>query len=66
MGPPQGHLHPKEVTAVKKWVTNIIVALVVGFAIFYVITNPTAAADAVKTVFGWLAAIPAFFSRLAS
>jgi hypothetical protein len=52
-----------------KWVKRIIVFLVVGFALFYLISNPQGAADAVRAIFGALArvfqAIIVFFRSLA-
>jgi hypothetical protein len=51
------------------WVKRFIVFLVVGFALFYLIAYPEAAADAVRTVFGGLAvvfrSILIFFESLA-
>jgi hypothetical protein len=52
------------------WVKRFIVFLVVGFALFYLISDPVAAADAVRTVFGGLAlvfhSILIFFESLAN
>ncbi|HET9780038.1 MAG TPA: hypothetical protein VFP81_12220 [Propionibacteriaceae bacterium] len=52
-----------------KWVKRIIVFLVVGFALFYLISQPQAAADAVRAIFGALArvfrSIIIFFQSLA-
>jgi hypothetical protein len=42
------------------WVRRIIAALIVGFFLFYLITQPVAAANAVTTVFG--AIVKAFHS----
>jgi hypothetical protein len=51
------------------WVKRFIVFLVVGFALFYLIAYPEAAANAVRTVFGGLAlvvrSILIFFQALA-
>ena len=51
------------------WVKRFIVFLVVGFAIFYLISQPEAAADAVRAIFGALArvfrSIIVFFESLA-
>jgi hypothetical protein len=51
------------------WVKRFIVFLVVGFALFYLIAHPEAAANAVRTVFGGLAlvfhSILIFFQSLA-
>ena len=51
------------------WVKGFIVFLVVGFALFYLIANPVAAANGVKAVFGGLAvvfrSILIFFQSLA-
>ena len=53
-----------------KWVTRFIVFLVVGFALFYLIAYPEAAANAVRAVAGGLAvvfrSILVFFQSLAS
>ncbi len=53
-----------------KWVKGFIVFLVVGFALFYLIAYPEAAANAVRTVAGGLAivfrSILIFFQSLAS
>ena len=52
-----------------KWVKGFIVFLVVGFALFYLIAYPEAAAGAVRTVAGGLAivfrSILIFFQSLA-
>jgi hypothetical protein len=52
-----------------KWVKRIIVFLVVGFALFYLIQQPQAAANAVRAIFGALArvfrSIIVFFQSLA-
>jgi hypothetical protein len=52
------------------WVKRFIVFLVVGFALFYLIAYPEAAANAVRAVFGGLAlvfrSILIFFQSLAS
>jgi hypothetical protein len=51
------------------WTRRVIVALVVGFFIFYLISQPEGAASAVRTVFNALAmafrAIVRFFTSLA-
>jgi hypothetical protein len=39
------------------WVKRFIVFLVVGFALFYLISDPVAAANAVRAVFGGLAIV---------
>jgi hypothetical protein len=39
------------------WVKRIIVFLVVGFALFYLIAQPEAAANAVQALFGALAKV---------
>jgi len=53
-----------------KWVRGFIVFLVVGFALFYLIAYPEAAADAVRAVAGGLAvvfhSVLVFFQSLAS
>jgi len=52
-----------------KWVKRFIIFLVVGFAIFYLISQPQAAADAVQALFAALArvfrSIIIFFQSLA-
>ncbi len=52
-----------------KWVKRFIIFLVVGFAIFYLISQPEAAADAVRAIFQALArvfhSIIVFFESLA-
>jgi hypothetical protein len=51
------------------WAKRVIVFLIVGFFLFYLISQPVAAAAAVQTVFGALAlafrSIIQFFSALA-
>jgi hypothetical protein len=51
------------------WVKRFIVFLVVGFALFYLISQPEAAADAVRAIFVALAmvfrSIIVFFQSLA-
>ena len=53
-----------------KWVKRIIVFLFVGFALFYLISNPESAANAVSAVFQALArvfqSIITFFQALAT
>lgn len=53
-----------------KWVKRIVLALVVVFAFFYMITRPEDAAGAVQgaidAVWGALQAVGRFFSSLAS
>jgi hypothetical protein len=52
------------------WVKRIIVFLAVGFFLFYLITEPVAAANAVRAVLGGLAvvfqSILIFFQALAN
>ena len=52
-----------------RWVKRFIVFLVVGFALFYLISQPEVAADAVRAIFGALArvfrSIIVFFQSLA-
>jgi hypothetical protein len=52
------------------WAKRILVALIVGFFIFYLISNPEGAAGAVRTVFAALGvafrAIVRFFTSLAA
>ena len=52
------------------WTKRVLVALIVGFFIFYLISQPEAAASAVRTVFNALAvafrAIVRFFTSLAA
>jgi Na+/H+ antiporter NhaD/arsenite permease-like protein len=51
------------------WVRKILLALLVGFVLFYLIQRPESAASAVQTVFGAIAAafraIVVFFNSLA-
>jgi hypothetical protein len=53
-----------------KWVRRIALALVVLFALFYLVTRPEDAANAVQgavdAVFGGAEAVGRFFSSLAS
>ena len=53
-----------------KWVKRFIVFLVVGFALFYLVAYPEAAADAVRAVAAGLAvvfrSVLIFFQALAS
>jgi hypothetical protein len=53
-----------------KWVKRIVVGLAVVFALFYLITRPEAAADAVQgafaAVFAGAEAVGRFFTSLAS
>ena len=52
-----------------KWVKRIIIFLIVGFALFYLIAQPRAAAEAVEALFGAIAkvfrSIIVFFQSLA-
>ena len=52
------------------WAKRILVFLIVAFFIFYLISNPSGAADAVQTVFNALGiafrAVVQFFSELAA
>ena len=61
--------HSKGIPYVK-WVKRILLAAVVVFAVFYVITRPTDAANIVQGAFGAVftatEAIGQFFSSLAS
>ena len=47
-----------------KWIKTILMALTVGFALFYLFTRPEAAAHAVKSFFGAFDAIGRFFVAL--
>jgi hypothetical protein len=53
-----------------KWVKRFVIFLVVGFALFYLIAHPEAAANAVRAVINALAvvfrSILIFFQALAS
>ncbi|MFL6047450.1 MAG: hypothetical protein ACJ72M_20370 [Propionibacteriaceae bacterium] len=40
-----------------RWVKGFIVFLVVGFFLFFLVSDPVAAADVVRTVFGGLALV---------
>ncbi|GAA1715482.1 hypothetical protein [Propioniferax innocua] len=48
------------------WVKKIVWALIIGFALFYLVTRPEDAANAVKGFFGAFGAIFRFFTALAS
>lgn len=48
-----------------KLAKRIFWALVIAFALFYLFTRPTDAADAVRQFFGIFTAIGTFFSSLA-
>ena len=52
-----------------RWVKGFIVFLIVGFFLFYLVSQPVAAANAVRAVFGGLArvfrSILVFFQALA-
>ena len=52
------------------WAKRVLVALLVGFFIFYLISNPEGAASAVRTVFAALGvafrAVVRFFTSLAA
>ena len=47
----------KDESSDMKWVKRIIVFLVVGFALFYLISQPEAAANAVEALFSALARV---------
>lgn len=49
-----------------KWVKTAVLVLVIGFALFYLFTQPEAAAGAVKAFFGAFGSIFRFFTSLAS
>ena len=40
-----------------RWVKGFIVFLIVGFFLFYLVSQPVAAANAVRAVFGGLAVV---------
>ncbi len=48
-----------------KQVKTIIWVLVIGFLLFYLVTNPEGAANAVRTVGSWIQSIFTFFASLA-
>ena len=52
------------------WTKRVLVFLVLGFFVFYLISNPEGAAGAVRTVFGALGvafrAVVQFFTSLAA
>ncbi len=48
-----------------KWIRTILIFLVVAFAIYYLYTQPEAAATFVKTIFGIFDSLGRFFSSLA-
>lgn len=47
------------------WAKKILWILVIGFALFYLITQPEAAAQAVRTFFGAFGSVYRFFAELA-
>ena len=51
------------------WARKVLVVLLVGFLLFYLVSRPESAADAVRTVFGAIGtafrAIVVFFNSLA-
>lgn len=47
-----------------KWIKTILLVLVVGFCVFKLLTQPEAAAAAVKKVFGAFDALGRFFTAL--
>lgn len=48
-----------------KHAKTILWFLVIGFLLFYLVTNPVGAADAVRTVGSWLQSVFTFFANLA-
>ena len=46
-------------------IKTIILVLVVGFALYYLVTNPEGAADYVRILGGWLQSVLQFFASLA-
>lgn len=50
----------------QKWIKTAVLVLVIGFALFYLFTQPEAAANAVKTFFGAFDSIFRFFAQLAA
>lgn len=48
-----------------KWIKTIVTFIIVAFAIFYLYTQPEAAAGFVKMVFGIFDSLGRFFSSLA-
>lgn len=48
-----------------KWIKSVLIFLVVAFAIYYLYTQPEAAAAFVKTIFGIFDSLGRFFSTLA-
>lgn len=48
-----------------KHIKNLFWILLIGFVLFYVVTNPDGAASAVHTFAGWVRSVFDFFSSLA-
>lgn len=48
-----------------KHAKTIIWVLVIGFLLFYLVSNPVGAASAVRTVGTWIQAVFTFFASLA-
>ena len=52
-----------------KWVKKVLLVLIIVFAVFYLVTRPNDAAQAVRGLFSWLSgavtAIFSFFTSLA-
>ncbi|WP_217634109.1 hypothetical protein [Raineyella antarctica] len=49
-----------------KWLRKVIVVMAIAFAVFYLFTNPTGAAAAVRGFFGLFGSIATFFTALAN
>lgn len=47
------------------WVKKFLYALLIAFALYYLVTNPDGAAHAVRTFFGAFRSIGRFFQSLA-
>ncbi len=48
-----------------KHAKTIIWVLIIGFALFYLVSDPVGAADAVRTVGNWIRSVFTFFASLA-
>jgi hypothetical protein len=59
----------KDESSDMRWVKRLIIFLIVGFALFYLVSNPESAANAVRGIFNALArvfrSVIVFFQSLA-
>lgn len=59
-------LQPTEGTTVKAFIQKAVLFLVIAFCLFYLITRPADAANAVRGFFGAFESLFTFFATLAS